>query len=200
MPHYTCNLGSISLTVLDFDLRLTLLFSVMTQDPLCKKRGWHAVCTRTTAKRSACIDVRVRISVCHHLHVRENCSKEWGGFRTWSALLPMGWGDKCVCVRESVCVHLWQQTFIVQRGPLPWLQGFIALKNTDHTEHLVTVTSHWQSCRLKQTDTQNGVMMMKEDVRQTGSNAQLCASQASVLVFTGLFSPRVIRNSFTPNS
>lgn len=126
--------------------------------------------------------------------------KEWGGFRTWSALLPMGWGDKCVCVRESVCVHLWQQTFIVQRGPLPWLQGFIALKNTDHTEHLVTVTSHWQSCRLKQTDTQNGVMMMKEDVRQTGSNAQLCVSQASVLVFTGLFSPRVIRNSFTPNS
>lgn len=74
--------------------------------------------------RSTVQEERVTCSVCAHdcktqrMHWRAcphkcvppfACSwelqqKEWGGFRTWSALLPMGWGDKCVCVWESLCV------------------------------------------------------------------------------------------------
>lgn len=91
---------------------------------------------------------------------RENGDKKGrGGFRTWSALLPMGLGDNCVlerlCVCVCVCVHISRnKCSLYSAGPLPWLQGFIALKNSEHTEHLVTVTSHWQSCRLNQTHTQ----------------------------------------------
>lgn len=118
---------------------------------------------------------------------RENCrAKKRGGrekFRTWSARLPMRlWGGggavrahvhvrECVGACAPVHISSLQQTFIVQRGPLPWLQGFIVLRNSEHTERSVTVTSQWQSCGLQQTDTQSGpmrtmmmvvVVMMKE--------------------------------------
>ena len=167
----------------------------MTLDPVCaKKKGWCAV--RVCASWAPRVRARACISVCHRSHVRENCGKGRGGFRTWSALLPMGWGITCVCVCTGewvcVCAHLLQQTFIVQRGPLPWLQGFIALKNTDHTEHLVTVTSHWQSCGLKQTDTQSGATMMKEDVRQTGEELSTLGKSHHVHC-AGLFSPAAMK-------